>query len=192
MGATIPCSFFPSPPPLYPIFSSSFRPMPLVCFSNAPTFPGSESFLLPDTIRLFFSICDFTLSLSLLSAPSLILFPKAVGKNKSSPSSSPSTLEPFSLNPLGFLSELEELNPRPEPDVLEPKPRPVWSSSTLSVSPSLEILSISWLGMTVPVDTKLTGLVRSGFLDKSRSLRRFLDENPSPSESESDPVANTP
>mmetsp|Transcript_8862 Transcript_8862/g.29540 ORF Transcript_8862/g.29540 Transcript_8862/m.29540 type:complete len:208 (-) Transcript_8862:168-791(-) len=37
MGADIPVPSLPKPPPfLYPIFSRSFMPMPLVCFSNSP------------------------------------------------------------------------------------------------------------------------------------------------------------
>mmetsp|Transcript_12499 Transcript_12499/g.48712 ORF Transcript_12499/g.48712 Transcript_12499/m.48712 type:complete len:282 (-) Transcript_12499:567-1412(-) len=45
IGAAIPLPSLPRPMPfLYPIFSSSFMPMPLVCFSNSPSFGSGFAF----------------------------------------------------------------------------------------------------------------------------------------------------
>ena len=45
IGAAIPLPSLPRPRPfLYPIFSSSFMPMPLVCFSNSPSFGSGFAF----------------------------------------------------------------------------------------------------------------------------------------------------
>ncbi|KAM3706507.1 hypothetical protein ACJW31_03G155900 [Castanea mollissima] len=82
----------PRPPPLYPIFCNSFIPIPLVRFSNSPPTlakpkpPSSSLALLP---------LDFSFSLILFKAPSLIIFPNTVGKKSSSSSSvNPRPAEP--------------------------------------------------------------------------------------------------
>mmetsp|Transcript_9413 Transcript_9413/g.38483 ORF Transcript_9413/g.38483 Transcript_9413/m.38483 type:complete len:374 (-) Transcript_9413:229-1350(-) len=148
IGAAIPLPSLPRPMPfLYPIFSSSFMPMPLVCFSNSPSFGSGFAFShgrLPLSPRRlprsrcrsmsssFFLSRASSASLRRCAAFCMTLCPNVLGRRSSSSLSFSSTSMGLSAPAAGPSSSpspppLAAAKPRPPPPKpipSEPKPSP--------------------------------------------------------------------